>query len=139
MTVSEQIIQVIDALCEKFGIAMNWTGENVIPYLEVLCGKLITYEIITSIFSIAIWVVIMISSIVATKKLCPKYKNGIKKDKENYDCGWTVLTVFSIIALVVVNFIGICTIESNVVDIIKCATIPEMYIFEYISALVNAG
>ena len=31
MTVSEQIIQVIDALCEKFGIAIDWTTQNIIP------------------------------------------------------------------------------------------------------------
>lgn len=37
MTVSEQIISVLDALCEKFGIAINWTEENVIPYVEILC------------------------------------------------------------------------------------------------------
>ena len=49
MTVSEQIIQVIDALCEKFGIVVDWTSESVIPYLEILCTKLIKYEICTSI------------------------------------------------------------------------------------------
>ena len=49
MTVSEQIIQVIDALCEKFGIVVDWTNENVFPYLETLCEKLIAYEIATSI------------------------------------------------------------------------------------------
>ena len=41
MTVSEQIIQVVDMLCEKFGMAIDWTGENVIPYIEVLCKKLV--------------------------------------------------------------------------------------------------
>ena len=52
MTVSEQIIQVINALCEKFGIVVDWTSKNAIPYLEVLCKKLITYEIWTSVITI---------------------------------------------------------------------------------------
>ena len=30
MTVSEQIIQVLDALCEKFGLVIDWTSENAI-------------------------------------------------------------------------------------------------------------
>ena len=39
MQVSDQIIQVLDALCEKFGIVINWSGENVIPYLQELIKK----------------------------------------------------------------------------------------------------
>ena len=33
---SEQIIEVLNALCEKFGIAIDWTAENVMPYLTDL-------------------------------------------------------------------------------------------------------
>ena len=76
MTVSEQIIQVINALCEKFGIAINWTSENVIPYLETLCRKLITYEISTSIFWMVIMTLVSIASIVATRKFYPTFKDG---------------------------------------------------------------
>lgn len=35
----EEIIKVLDALAEKFGLAIDWTSNNVIPYLETLCGK----------------------------------------------------------------------------------------------------
>ena len=41
MKVSEQIIQVLDALCAKLGMAIDWTADNVIPYIEKLCGKYI--------------------------------------------------------------------------------------------------
>ena len=33
---SEEIIKVLDALAEKFGVAVDWTSANVIPYLEQL-------------------------------------------------------------------------------------------------------
>lgn len=60
MTVSDQIIQVLDNLCEKFGLAIDWTSENVIPYLTTLCTKLVSYEIWTSVawlafFPLAFW------------------------------------------------------------------------------------
>lgn len=140
MTVSEQIIQVIDALCEKLGIAIDWTGENVIPYLEILCGKLITYEIATSIIWIVIMTLASIASIVATKKLYPTFKDGCERNAQSYcDMGWQIGSVFAIIALVVLNFATACVLVIQTMDIIKCATFPEMYIFEYISALVNAG
>lgn len=33
MQVSDQIIQVLDAICDKFGLAVDWTSTNVLPYL----------------------------------------------------------------------------------------------------------
>ena len=140
MTVSEQIIQVIDALCEKFGIAINWTGENVIPYLEILCRKLITYEIATSI----VWMVIMtlasIGSIMATKRFYSTFRDGWKRNAKSYcDVGWQLASVFAIMVLIGINVATICVLITQIIDIIKCATFPEMYIFEYISTLVNAA
>ena len=140
MTVSEQIIQVIDLLCEKFGIAINWTGENVIPYIETLCGKLIAYEICTSIAWMAIMTLLSIGSIVAAKKLYPTFKKGWEKNaKSDYDMGWQVASVFSIIVLAVINIATVFVVGEQIMNIIKCTTFPEMYVFEYISNLMNAA
>lgn len=134
MNVSEQIIQVIDALCEKFGIAMDWTGENVIPYFETLCEKLIKYEIATSLASITFMFLFVIGCIIATKKLYPIFKNGIERD---CDYGWIVGSVCAIIALAIVGIIAITVFVDNTMDIIKCVTFPEMYVFEYIQGIMN--
>ena len=48
MNVSDQIIQVIEHLGQKFGIAINWSSENLMPIVEELCTKYISYEIMTS-------------------------------------------------------------------------------------------
>lgn len=29
---AEQIVEVLNALCEKFGIAVDWSSENVVSY-----------------------------------------------------------------------------------------------------------
>lgn len=49
MTVSNQIIAVLDAICEKFGIVIDWTASNIMPYLQDLCKRIVTYEIATSV------------------------------------------------------------------------------------------
>ena len=54
MTVSSEIIEVLDYLGEKFGIAIDWTSNNVLPYLQTLADKFIKWEISTSIVWIAI-------------------------------------------------------------------------------------
>ena len=54
MTVSSEIIEVLDYLGEKFGIAIDWTSNNVLPYLQALVDKFIKWEISPSIVWIAI-------------------------------------------------------------------------------------
>ena len=138
MAVSEQIIQVIDALCAKFGLAIDWTSENVIPYLTTLCGKLVSYEIWTSVFWIVLMTVLTIASIIATKKFAPIFKNGI--EEQDWDeCGWSVASFFAIAGLAALYITTIYVIGTQITDIIKCTTFPEMYIFEYVQIIINAG
>lgn len=33
MEVSKQIIEVLDNLCEKFGVVIDWNAKNVLPYV----------------------------------------------------------------------------------------------------------
>lgn len=39
---SEEVIKILDALAEKFGLAIDWTSANVLPYLQQLCDKYVT-------------------------------------------------------------------------------------------------
>lgn len=48
--ISDEIIKVLDALCDKFGIAVDWSSQNILPYIETLMDKCVTYEVSTSLF-----------------------------------------------------------------------------------------
>lgn len=48
MTVSAQIIDVLNDLCKRFGLMIDWSQENVLPYLQELSSKYISWEIATS-------------------------------------------------------------------------------------------
>ena len=136
MTVSEEIIKVLDFICEKIGITIDWTAENVMPYVGELMGKLIKYEISTSIAWIVIMILLSIASIVAAKKLAPTFQEGLN-NQGPYDCGWDFLTAGAIVALIVLNGATIIVVGTQIMDIIKCITFPEMAITDYINALLN--
>lgn len=139
MTVSDQIIQVLDALCEKFGIVIDWTATNVLPYITTLCTKLVSYEIWTSVAWMGIMICLSVASIIAAKRLIPTFKAGLEQDRQNYDIGWTLASVFAIIGLIGLNLATVIVIGEQIMDIIKCVTFPEMYVFEYIKGLVSSG
>lgn len=134
MTISEQIIKILDALCAKFGIAINWTSENVIPYVEVLCKKLVTYEIVTSaMWVLLVWVLFGVSAI-ATKKLHPWF---MKKYEEDWEDAYTLLDIALWGVTIILGVVMVCVTCDQAIDIIKCLTFPEMHVFEYVSKLMK--
>ena len=68
MSLSDEIIKVLDALAEKFGLVIDCTSQNVIPYLEQLCGKYVNYEIAISV----VWFILSIILLFIGKWLIEK-------------------------------------------------------------------
>ena len=42
--VSNQIIEVLNEICNKFGLAIDWTSKNVQPYLQELIAKCVAQK-----------------------------------------------------------------------------------------------
>ena len=121
MNVSEQIISVIDNLCQKFGIAIDWTANNVLPYIETLCGKYINWEINTSYAWIGIAASCTIIALIIA--IIVRYNGGC----DGFEWG--------LFAVVLVFSIGI--IATQIFDIIECKTFPEKAIYDYITYQIS--
>lgn len=129
---SEEIIKVLDALAEKFGLVIDWTSSNVIPYLETLCSKYVNYEIVTSV----IWIVIGI--------LCcgvgSIFISKVNKNKEfgvEHNTYWddALLRCLVYAGLIVFIAYSVLCILSQVFDIATCITFPEKIILNEITTL----
>ena len=124
---SEEIIKVLDTLAERFGLAIDWTSANVIPYLEKLCNKYINYEITTSV----IWLLIGVICLFIAKWGPKQTKRFIKKDEEsdsyNYNDVWAVLSGIATIILII---IGLLISIEQIFDIATCLTFPEKIVIE---------
>ena len=124
MTISSEIIEVLDYLGEKFGIAIDWTSNNVLPYLQTLVDKFIKWEISTSILWIAIAVFVMVGMIILINL------KGVREiNEETYGMLWV-----PIIALIIVSFIVICI---QIFDIVECNVFPEKALYDFIKVMLN--
>lgn len=133
MKVSEQIISVLNALCEKIGIAVDWTAANVLPYMQDLCGRLVTYSIASNIAAI-IFLIIGLIVIGFVFKFClKKYQSA-----DCYNEGpWAFGGIFSGII-----FGGLCitcliVIPGAIMEIIQAYTIPELTIIEMVEKFIE--
>ena len=121
---SDEIIKLLDDLGQRFGIAIDWSSDNVLPYLQDLVRRFTTYEIATSIMWLTIGMIFLLAGIIFSIK-------SVKS--ENRDIHSLIL--FTVILAV----IGIVMIMCQISDIITCCTIPEKMILEYIQYLSSNG
>ena len=125
MTISSEIIEVLDYIGEKFGIAIDWTSNNVLPYLQTLVDKFIQWEISTSILwiAIAIFVIAMIISLMNLK--------GIREFNREICDGilWIPAGI-----LILGFFIVICV---QIFDIVECNVFPEKVLYDFIKIMLN--
>lgn len=141
MKASDQIIEVLDYLGEKLGISIDWTSENILPYIQTLCGKYINWEIATSIVWLIVGIVFIILSVICFKyfiKYAKQYEQ-YKEDRDKYnkyydsnDYAGSFLIIFFCLLV-----IGICVSGCQIFDIIKCIYLPELQIYEYINTLIS--
>ena len=124
MTVSSEIIEVLDYLGEKFGIAIDWTSNNVLPYLQALVDKFIKWEIFTSILWIAIaaFIIVMTITLMNLKRF--------REINEETDGMLWVLAGLLILGF----FVVICV---QIFDIIECNVFPEKVLYDFIKTMLN--
>lgn len=133
MNISEQIINVLDALCEKFGVAIDWTAANVLPYVQDLCGRIITYSIATDIATIILIIIGFIISLFIFKFCSKKYKECDCWDND----GWEIGSIFSGAIMGLLGLIGIIIIPMAIMEIIQSCTIPELTIIQMIEDFIE--
>lgn len=124
MQLSNEIITILEYLCDKLGIAVDWTSQNILPYLQQLTEKFIRWEMCTSIAWIVIAAVVILVAL--TFLIIDSASYGAVDD-------W-ILTVFVIIAA-----IGLIIIGCQVFDIIECNVFPEKVLYDYISNQIKGG
>ena len=124
MTVSSEIIEVLDYLGEKFGIAIDWISNNVLPYLQTLADKFIKWEISTSI----VWIAIAAFIIVMTITLI-NLKGFREINEETYGMLWIPAGL-----LILGFFVVICV---QIFDIIECNVFPEKVLYDFIKTMLN--
>lgn len=124
MSFSSQFIEVLDALCDKIGIAIDWTSQNVVPYATDLAARIITYEISTSAAWIVIAAIVFLIAWKMTKNLC-------KEDAfdDGWFLGWAIRIVVGILCFGEIGF--------EVFDIIEAVALPEKTLYDFITGLMG--
>lgn len=129
-------IEILNAICEKIGVAIDWTGENVMPQLESLIEQYARYLLVSNIVWFSTGVLSLIGGIFLLRISYKSLKNHTWAYDECDDIFSITgfLIVFAGLSLVIFGFVFIIV---NMADLIKCITIPQIYAAERLLSMIQ--
>ena len=143
---SNQVIEILNEICNKLGIAVDWTSENILPQVKIVCEKLVKYFIIQKSIMCSfgfLFVCVVIAYGISllkqflqcrtTKKdnfLFEYFKYSGSTDLQSYT--W----IINVIAIVI-GLTGIILFGIGLSGLIKWLTVPEIAIIEYLTDMIK--
>ncbi len=138
----DEVIKVLNHLGDQFGVAIDWSSANVMPYLNDLMTRMIKYGIYINIYhiiyAIFITAVFIIVTIVLYKIACKMILRS-EENEEHINSAKILSTAFaiSLVTTVIVVLIEIGNIKDCIADIIELNTVPEKYVIEIIQDKID--
>ena len=139
-----QIIEIIEYLSEKLGIAIDWTAENVWPRIEDIFVRVTQYKIAVNTIWLIIGFILLIVAIVCVNKLWKDYKTYMSSEGNTfywrYSQGCNLPTGGGVMAIVtaVLTFLpSIPIILVSAGSLLEWIFIPEIRLIDYVSSLIN--
>lgn len=129
---NNKVIEVLEYIGEKVGIAIDWSAENVWPQVAEFMSRYATYEIARSIVFIVgeLVTIVIFACIWIMMSKSYKKKDGLWYYNDDITNGVLVCSV-------IVSFGLIALMICGVIDIVAWSIVPEMKFIETISELMN--
>lgn len=130
---NNEFVKALDAVCDKFGIAVDWSSKNVVPYVQELSTRVVHFKIASAIFFAVVGILMVASTILWVKWI--KYCN--RRCNEEKWSDWDFATFLSIGAYIICVVIGMCVALYGVYDIVTYSVFPEKALIDFISTYMN--
>ena len=137
---SKEVIEIFDYIGEKLGIVIDWTQENIIPYLTDLLGRYVTFNIVMHAIGLFLGIVGAVGAIVMLTHI---YFRAIRdksifweldSDNEEY------LSSGGVVATIISAFIGLISLVAliyNPVELLEWIFIPEFQLIEVLTYYIS--
>lgn len=134
-SVSNQIIQVLEALCDKFGLVVDWSNQNIAPYLQDLVNKAVQYKLWTNVLHLGVTFLVTVVCWIIVWRLSKKNGFNINyafNDGRGAETFAGILGAVGIISAIA--FVILCFVAGH--DIITCITFPEKVVIDMLQDMM---
>jgi hypothetical protein len=144
---NEELCNVIDKIAEKIGVAIDWSSENVMPYIQDIIQRYRAMSIIETIIVMAVCAIVMTICVIVAIKMAKGIINGLNNrvssiwfDADHKDSYYDDASTFSaamttlITILFLISFIVLCIATGN---LIRWIYVPEVKFLELLKDLIK--
>lgn len=132
----QDVITVLDAVCDKLGVAIDWSAENVAPKLEEFVARYSTYLIAVHIFYLVLAVLVLAGGVTAMVQTWRSYqKKGWAYD--NYWHGISMDGMWVVVLSIMAAIIAIVCAGFITSTLIRLATVPEIAVANDILSIMG--
>lgn len=146
MTFSEQFKEIFELICEKIGVVIDWSQENVVPYVMDFLKRYVAYNIVEEILLILFGFALIVGVVIFFKIIIKDYAKCESKKKSttfwdyysyNKDVDAGLGAVFGFVFGGFVIIFGIVMFCCGISELLKWCFVPEFQIVEKISYLIS--
>ena len=142
---SNQVIEILNEICNKLGIAVDWTSENILPQVKIVCEKLVKYFIVQRSIMCGFGFLFVCVGITYGIFLLKQFLQCRTTKKDNFLCEYSKYSgpflqsytwIINVIAIVM-GLTGIILFGIGLSELIKWLTVPEIAIIEYLRDIIK--
>jgi hypothetical protein len=143
---SEEIIKVLDYICGKLGLAIDWTAENVMPQVIDIFSRYRIYEIVRNSMCLALCFGMVVVFFMLWKKAINCHKVCKQERKSNFWWNYSssyddAMIDLPTILLAIITFIAVilflCIVCDCTNSIMQWTFVPEVKILEMLKGYVQ--
>lgn len=127
MTISSEITNILNDLGSRFGVVIDWTSQNVTPYIQDLISRIAKLEMCNSIIVLLFGIICVIAVI-----LCIRFTVKHYEDDVDDFIGASIVTICIICGTLMLILIPI-----GIDGLTKAIYLPELTAIEYIQKLIK--
>ena len=128
---NEELMKTLTELAKKFGVAIDWTSQNALPYVQELASRIVKFEVATSI----LWAIVGAVFVISFRWWMPFIRNLAIKEKEDIYNMYGFYKALAMVGMIITMIIGGLIIGQQVYDLIQCAILPEAVVLRYLGLI----
>lgn len=137
----EELCNVIDKIAEKIGVAIDWSSENVMPYIQDIMQRYRAMSIIETVIIMAVCAIIITICVIVAVKITKGIINGSQNTVSSiwFDADYDTVSTFSITTsiIIVISFlISFIVFGFATGDLIRWIYVPEVKLLEVLKGFM---
>ena len=137
----EELCNIIDKIAEKIGIAIDWSSENVMPYIQDIMQRYRTMNIVNNIIVMTVCAIIITICVIVAVKMTKGIINSSQNTSSSiwFDADFDIVSTFSIMTFIIIVFsflISVIVLCDATGELMGWLYVPEVKLLEVLKGFM---